>query len=95
MRSAKDILDMLRWREGYGLEGAEVWYLHRGAPDDTIVVKGSEISSLGRSFFSTGESEIPYHRVFKVVLRGRVIFERPKRRALPARLRRPRPRKRT
>ena len=87
MRSAKEALDMLRWREGYGLGRAEIWYVHRGAPDDAIIVKGSDVTELRASFFSVEDSEIPYHRVFRILFDGEPFFERPAKRASPARQR--------
>jgi uncharacterized protein (UPF0248 family) len=72
----RDILNELKWREGKDLAGAEVWYLHRGAPDDTMVLPGSDIVNLGRSFIETDEASIPYHRVLRIVYDGRVLFER-------------------
>ena len=88
MRSAKEALDMLKWRDGYGLDRAEIWYVHRGAPNDTMVVKGSDVTGLRSSFFSVGDSDIPYHRVFKILFDGKPFFDRPAKRASPARQRR-------
>ncbi len=51
-----------------------VTYLHRGAPGDLTVVRGEDITELGRSFFRTGESYIPYHRIMKIEMEGEVVF---------------------
>jgi uncharacterized protein (UPF0248 family) len=72
----REVLNKLKWTEGLNLENAEIWYVHRGAPDDTKIISGGEITDLGRGFFETCEATIPYHRIFKIVCSGEVIFER-------------------
>ena len=79
MATAKDVLSKLKWGEEGELDEAEVWYLHRGAPGDERTIRGSEITELGKSFFSTAEGSIPYHRVLKIAEAGKTIFERKKR----------------
>jgi len=78
-RTPRDVLNKLKWTEGLDLNKAEVWYVHRGAPNDTKIISGSEISKLGRGFFYTKEATIPYHRIFKIVYEDKVIFESEKR----------------
>ncbi|MHC1631090.1 MAG: DUF504 domain-containing protein [Methanotrichaceae archaeon] len=73
-RHPKQILNEIKWR-GQDLEKCEIDILHRGAPKDTIRLKGSDIH-LGRSFFSYGGSEIPYHRILCIRLEGKMVFER-------------------
>lgn len=58
------------------LAKAVVYYTHRGAPDDTKKLTGSEIIDIVASFFTTLESSVPYHRIFRIEYLGRVIFER-------------------
>ncbi len=74
----RDVLNKLKWTEGLDLNTAEVWYVHRGAPNDTKIISGAEITNLGRGFFDTKEATIPYHRIFKIVYDDEVIFERGK-----------------
>lgn len=71
----REVLNQLRWGPGGGLERAEVTYLHRGAPNDLVTIKGSAITELERSFFSTSESKIPYHRIRRITLDGRTLFD--------------------
>lgn len=71
----REVLNQLKWGPDGGLERAEVTYLHRGAPGDLMTVKGSEIVELERSFFSTAESKIPYHRIRRIVLEGKVLYD--------------------
>ena len=47
----------------------ELAYIHRGAVDDQIVIKISEIQRIGKGSFilSDGETQIPFHRVLYVL----------------------------
>ncbi len=53
-----------------------IHYVHRGAPQDTKIISGKDIMETDASFFTTSESSVPYHRIFKIEYLGRVIFER-------------------
>ena len=74
MSSVRDVLNKIRWTGD--MESVEIWFVHRGAPDNMKLVSGSEVSEVGRSFLRAGESMIPHHRVFRIVYQGRVVFER-------------------
>ena len=76
MKNVRDILNELKWKPGNSLEFVEIWYVHRGAPNNTKIVSGREIVKLERSFMETSSSMIPYHRIFKIVYREKVIFKR-------------------
>jgi len=76
MTNPRDILNELRWHEDHNLDEAEVWYVHRGAPNDTRVISGKEILTLEKSFMKTTTAMIPYHRIFKIIYRGKTIFKR-------------------
>jgi uncharacterized protein len=71
----REVLNQLKWGPSGGLERAEVTYLHRGAPGDEMTVLGSEVVELERSFFCTSESKIPYHRIRRIVLDGKVLYD--------------------
>lgn len=73
-RHPRQVLNEIRWR-GLDLTLAQVEIVHRGAPNDTITVRADQIVP-GRSFFQVGETEIPYHRIKKIVYDGRTIFSR-------------------
>ncbi len=47
----------------------ELGYVHRGAVDDQMVIKVSDIASLGKGSFllRDGETQIPFHRVLYVL----------------------------
>jgi len=74
----REILNELKWRKDRNISKAEIWYVHRGAPNDTMIISGNEILDLEHSFMILSEASIPYHRIFKIVYEGEVIFEREK-----------------
>ncbi|HOK58892.1 MAG: DUF504 domain-containing protein [Methanothrix sp.] len=73
-RHPKRVLNEMKWR-GLDLDDVELEILHRGAPSDRIRARASEIT-LGRSFFTYMGTEIPYHRIERIVYRGRTVFSR-------------------
>ena len=76
MTNPRDVLNELKWHKKYRLENAEIWYVHRGAPNDTMIISGDDIIKLERSFMKTSTAMIPYHRIFKIVYENKIIFER-------------------
>ena len=76
MTNPIDILNELKWKQDYDLNQAEIWYIHRGAPNDTKIMSGKDIIRLDKSFIQTSTAMIPYHRVFKILYEKKVIFER-------------------
>ena len=53
MPNLRNALNELKWRKKFNLEEAKIWYVHRGAPNDTKIISGKEIVSIGRSFMET------------------------------------------
>ena len=76
MPSAHEVLNELKWREDRDLNITEIWYIHRGAPGDTMIIKGSEIIELQHSFMKLAEAMIPYHRILKIVYEDQVIWQK-------------------
>jgi hypothetical protein len=76
MTNPRDLLNELKWHEKYDLDEAEVWYIHRGAPNDTMIISGKDILNLEKSFMKTKSAMIPYHRIFKIIYKNKLIFER-------------------
>lgn len=76
----RDVLNKLKWGGGDELQSARVTILHRGAPNDKRVIEGKDILELGRGFMSIagpeGEVEIPYHRIQRIKVRGRILWQR-------------------
>jgi uncharacterized protein (UPF0248 family) len=78
MTNPRDILNKIKWKQDYDIKSAEIWYIHRGAPNNTKIISGNEILKLEKSFMQTKTSSIPYHRIFKIIYKGDLIFERKK-----------------
>jgi len=76
MPNLREILNELKWRQDFNLDKAEIWYIHRGAKNDTKIISGKEILNLEKSFMKTTGAMIPYHRIFKIVYNGEVVFRR-------------------
>jgi uncharacterized protein (UPF0248 family) len=76
MKNPRLLLNELKWREKFNLEKAEIWYIHRGAPNDTMIINGNDLLDLQKSFMKTTSAMIPYHRIFKIIYDGKTIFER-------------------
>jgi len=76
MPNLRNILNELKWRKKFDLDKAEIWYVHRGAPNNTKIIYGNEILSIEKSFIETTTSMIPYHRIFKIIYKGEIIFKR-------------------
>ena len=74
----REILNKIKWDERMDFDQLEVVYLHRGAPNDLKRISGREIVSIGTSFLSLNEAEIPHHRIVKILYEGKVLFEREK-----------------
>ena len=76
MTNPRDILNELKWKQDCDLNQAEIWYVHRGAPNDTKIISGKDVVKLERSFMQTTTAMIPYHRIFKIIYEEKIIFER-------------------
>jgi uncharacterized protein (UPF0248 family) len=51
-------------------------YVHRGAEDDQMIIKVSDIARLGKGSFllRDGETQIPFHRVLYVMDAKRILM---------------------
>jgi len=76
MTNPRIILNELKWKKEYNIKNAEIWYLHRGAPNDTKIISGKEIVEIGRSFMKTHSASIPFHRILKITYKGKKLFLR-------------------
>jgi len=70
----KDILNEIKWTKDLGK--VKLWYVHRGAPNNTKILSGVDIQRIGKSSLDTTTSTIPYHRIFKIIYGGEIIFKR-------------------
>ena len=75
----KQVLDKLKWAEGK-LKTCVITIVHRGAAGNFRKIKGSDIVSTDRSFMyvrSGAETvAIPYHRIVRIEVEGKCIWER-------------------
>jgi uncharacterized protein (UPF0248 family) len=75
MPTAKEVLNKIKWSKD--IKKAEIWYLHRGAPNDTMIISGKDIVSLRHSFMDLKDGTmIPYHRILKIFYDGKLVWER-------------------
>ena len=72
MLHLRDLLNEIKWTKD--LEKTELWYVHRGAPNDTKIISGKDIVRIEKSSLDTTTATIPYHRIFKVIYDGEIIF---------------------
>jgi uncharacterized protein (UPF0248 family) len=72
----RDALNEIKWRYSRELEGVEIWYVHRGAPNDTKIITGKDVKEIGRGALETVSGTIPYHRIKRIIFNGEVFFDR-------------------
>jgi len=77
MPNPRDILNQLKWKPNTSLEKAEIYLLHRGAPQNTKIIYGKNIIKLEKTFMHTTKAIIPYHRIQKINYQRKTIFIRP------------------
>src|SRR3989454_10106772 len=61
-RTARDILNELRWREPGRLADAVLWYRDRSRPEGVARIRGSEIVDLERRYFTTARGRLPLYK---------------------------------
>lgn len=74
MPHVRDILNEIKWTKD--LEKVKIWYIHRGALNNTKIISGIEITGIGRSFLETTKATIPYHRIIKILYGEKTVFDR-------------------
>jgi uncharacterized protein (UPF0248 family) len=75
-RTARDVLNELRWREGEALEDAVLFVRDRVVKERFRAILGNEITKLDHATFETAGATIPYYKIDRIEYRGEVIFER-------------------
>ncbi len=76
MRTARDVLNELRWRGPDRLEDAVLRYRDRTRPEGHRLIRGAEIVDLERRYFTTARGRLPYYKIDRIEVRGEVLFER-------------------
>jgi len=68
----RKILNRIKW-DSQDLEDYEIFFLHRGAPNDLKMYPGNKIKEIERSYIlftdeteEDGEVVIPFHRIRKI-----------------------------
>ena len=72
----REMLNEIRWNEAGGLKEVELHYVSRGEPGDEGIMSGAEVTAIAPSGVETQTKLIPYHRIFRIVHRGNILFER-------------------
>ncbi len=58
----------------------EIVYLHRGAPEDKVSIRASDVESVAKGSFmlKDGETQIPFHRILTItdVRVGSILWEK-------------------
>ncbi len=76
MNRSRDILNELKWRKKFVFNDVRIYYIHRGAPKNTKIITGNEIISIGKTFLQTIKALIPHHRIFKIIYKKKLLFDR-------------------
>jgi len=76
-RTAREVLNELRWRQPGRLSDAVLWYVDRARPEGHRQISGSEIVDLERRYFTTAEARLPYYKIVRIECGGEVLFIRP------------------
>lgn len=74
MSSLRDLLNEIKWTGD--LSEAEIWFIHRGAANDTKILSGSAIKTITSWSIETSSATIPFHRIFKVIYKDKIVFQR-------------------
>ena len=76
VRTAREVLNGLRWRDPNQLEQAVVSYRDRTRPEGFRTIHGGEIVDLERRYFTTLTGRLPYYKIERIECAGEVLFER-------------------
>lgn len=76
MKTAREVLNELKWRGPDRLAQAVLWYVDRARPEGYRLIAGSEILSLGRRYFEIASTRLPYYKIVRIECEGQVVFER-------------------
>jgi len=80
VKTARDVLNELRWRGADRLPHALLWYRDRARPEGHRLIRGSEVLELERRYFVTASGRLPYYKIERIQVGDEVSFERPERR---------------
>jgi len=75
-RTAREVLNELRWREPGRLSDAVLWYVDRARPEGYRLIRGSEIVDLERRYFTTTRARLPYSKIVWIECGEEVLYTR-------------------
>ena len=75
-RTAREVLNELRWRKPERLREAVLWYRDRARPEGFRSIRGSEILELERRYFMTATARLPYFKIERIECAGETLFTR-------------------
>jgi uncharacterized protein (UPF0248 family) len=74
--TAREVLNELRWRDPTRLADAIIVYRDRTRPEGFRTIRGPEIVELERRYFTTAGARLPYYKIERIEVEGRVWFQR-------------------
>ncbi|HKW42584.1 MAG TPA: RNA repair domain-containing protein [Thermoplasmata archaeon] len=75
-RTAREVLNELRWKRPDRLSDALLWYRDRTQTAGFRTIRGSEIVDLERRYFTAGQTRLPYYKIQRIECAGEVLFDR-------------------
>jgi uncharacterized protein (UPF0248 family) len=75
-RTAREVLNELRWRDPNRLPDAVIVYRDRARLEGFQTIRGSEILELQRRYFTTAGARLPYYKIERIEVAGRIQFQR-------------------
>ena len=76
VKTARDVLNELRWRGSNRLEETIVFFRDRTKPEGFRAVRGSEIVGLDRRYVTTRTARLPCYKISRIECAGAVVFNR-------------------
>jgi uncharacterized protein (UPF0248 family) len=70
----KLLLNEIKWTKD--ITNLQIYYLHRGALNNTKKINGGEITQIDAASLNTKYSTIPYHRIHTIQYDSNIIFKR-------------------
>jgi uncharacterized protein (UPF0248 family) len=72
----RDVLNKIKWDKNYDFNFIQIWYIHRGVPNNTKIITGKDVLEIQKTFIKTVSAMIPMHRIFKIKYNEITLFER-------------------
>lgn len=72
----RDVLNKIKWDNNYDFNFIQIWFIHRGVPNNTKIITGKYVLEIQKTFIKTVSAMIPMHRIFKIKYNEITLFER-------------------